>query len=199
MVKDAGNVMVFGGACAPQKIPGTMRRRALRALGRSVGNEQTSSGTHPRCPLHPAHTHPPPRPTPNRAGCKNYIGDTKQCNDNLILYPGMDGRSSGNRRCQTDDNGEFANSYHLGNTCTSADGDFYSFSGCTSTNLATSVYVTANNTLLSDAGSPPFVQDCSAKLSFAQWQALGQDAGSSVGTTPDVPTLIAAAKAKLGV
>ena len=152
--------------------------------------------TPPACP----HSRPClPRLLARAAGCKNYIGDTKQCNDNLILYPGMDGRSSGNRRCQTDDNGEFANQFHLGNTCTSADGQFYSFSGCTSTNLASSVYVTANNTLLSDANSPPFAQNCAGELSFAQWQALGQDAGSSVGTTPDVPTLIAAAKAKLGV
>ena len=132
-------------------------------------------------------------------GCKNYVGDTKQCNDNLILYPGMQGRSQGDRRCQTDDNGERANSYHLGNTCTSADGKFYSFSGCTTTNLATSVYVTQNNTLLSDAGTPPFSQTCGSALTFAQWQALGQDAGSVVGVTPDVPALIAAATAKLGL
>lgn len=151
------------------------------------------------CRSAPLTAHLPTRFPPLSAGCKNYIGDTKQCNDNLILYPGMDGRSSGNRRCQTDDNGEFANSYHLANTCTSADGAFYSFSGCTSTNLATSVYITANNTLLSDAGSPPFAQDCAGELTFEQWQALGQDAGSTVGTTPDVPALIAAAKAKLGV
>jgi hypothetical protein len=132
-------------------------------------------------------------------GCKNYVGDTKQCNDNLILYPGMQGRSQGDRRCQTDDNGEFANSYHLNNVCTSADGKFYSNSGCTTTNLATSVYVTANNTLLSDAGTPPFSQTCGAALTFAQWQALGQDAGSVVGVTPDVPTLISLATAKLGL
>jgi hypothetical protein len=57
--------------------------------------------------------------------------------------------------------------------------------------------VTANNTLLSDAGTPPFSQTCGAALTFAQWQALGQDAGSVVGVTPDVPTLIAMATAKL--
>jgi hypothetical protein len=133
-------------------------------------------------------------------GCKNYVGDTKRCDDNVILYPGISGRSAGNRRCQTDDNGEFANSYHTGNTCTSSDGDFYSFSGCSSNpdNLATTVYVTANNTLLADAGQA-FTQSCNQTLSFEQWQALGQDAGSATSETPDVQTLISLGAAVLGL
>ena len=63
-------------------------------------------------------------------GCKNYLGHHKNCTGNVILYPGTDGRSQGDRRCQTDDNGQFADQFHEGNLCTSADGKFYTFSGC---------------------------------------------------------------------
>ena len=125
-------------------------------------------------------------------GCKNYIGSYKNCTDNVILYPGIDGRSAGNRRCQTDDNGEFAEQYHEGNTCTSADGIFYTFAGCSADpdNLNTTVYVTAGNTLYADPGAT-FTQTCNQTLTFEQWQALGQDQGSSVAVTPNVTELIA--------
>jgi hypothetical protein len=129
-------------------------------------------------------------------GCKNYVGDTKNCSSNVILYPGLSGRSSGGRKCQTDDNGVFANQYHKNNFCATHDGDFYSFSKCTTTNLATSVYVTKNNTLVSDEGAS-FSQNCGQLLTFAEWQALGQDAGSRVGVTPSVEELIAIGAAKV--
>ena len=32
-------------------------------------------------------------------GCKNYRGNGKSCDHNLILYPGIDERASGGRRC----------------------------------------------------------------------------------------------------
>ena len=47
-------------------------------------------------------------------GCKNYLGNHKQCDDNVILYPGTSGRSAGSHRCQTDDNAVFAQQFHLG-------------------------------------------------------------------------------------
>jgi len=109
----------------------------------------------------------------------------------------VQGRSAGNRKCQTDDNGVFAEQFHEGNTCVTADGDFYSFSGCTPDNLATTVYVTRNNTLLSDAGAS-FQGPCGT-TSWAQWQSLGQDAGSRTGTTPDVATLMQMALDKLAL
>ena len=69
---------------------------------------------------------------------------------------------------------------------------FYSFSGCSAdpNTLNTTVYVTANNTLYADQGVV-FTQGCKQQLTFAQWQALGQDTGSTTDVTPDVPTLIA--------
>jgi hypothetical protein len=146
------------------------------------------------------------------AGLKNYLGNTKtggtradlpagpQNAGNVILYPGTDGRSQGNRRCQTDDNGQFANQFHVGNTCTSADGAFYSFSGCQLNpgNLNTTVYRTGNNTLLADEGTA-FNTVCGQPCTFAQWQALGQDAGSTTGVTPSVTRLIAMGAQVLGV
>ncbi len=129
-------------------------------------------------------------------GCKNFLGSNKNCSSNVILYPGITNRSAGNRRCQTDDNGVFATQYHRDNVCASSDGGFYSFSRCNATNLATTVYVTANNTLLADAGAPPFSALCGA-ADFGAWQALGQDAGSRVGATPSVADLIALGAAKV--
>jgi hypothetical protein len=38
-------------------------------------------------------------------GCKNYLGNSKYCQDNLILYPGIDSRATGDRKCQV---GRFA-------------------------------------------------------------------------------------------
>lgn len=120
---------------------------------------------------------------------------------------------------------QFANSYHTGNTCTSADGDFYSFSGCSANpnNLNSTVYrsehalylrtsppmqcwaslyrlprAAGNNTLLADVGST-FSITCNQTLSFAQWQALDQDVGSSTGITPSVPELIDLGATVLGV
>lgn len=133
-------------------------------------------------------------------GCKNFLGDNKNCSQNVILYPGTGGRSAGDRRCQTDDNGVFALQYHESNVCTSADGRFYSFSDCNATssppNLNTTCYHTRNNTLFADAGAS-FMQSCGAALSFDEWQALGQDAGSVAGPTPPIPALIALGAAKV--
>ncbi len=129
-------------------------------------------------------------------GCKNYLGDTKNCSSNVILYPGTAGRSAGDRRCQTDDNGVFANQYHANNICATADGAFYSFSDCSTTNLATTVYRTRNNTLFADAGAN-FSQNCGTRLDFAAWQALGQDAESVTTTTPSVAELVAIGAAKV--
>lgn len=33
-------------------------------------------------------------------GCKNYLGNSKSCDHNLILFPGIPNRATGGRRCQ---------------------------------------------------------------------------------------------------
>jgi hypothetical protein len=161
-------------------------------------------------PACPAHTHPHvrmlppspfPLPQPFSCGVRHDLPPGTPGNiGNVILYPGVDGRSAGNRRCQTDDNGQFAEQRHYGNTCTSADGDFYSFSNCqlNEANLNQTVYLTANNTLYSDAGSS-FSTVCGQAATFAQWQALGQDVGSTNLQTPPIADLIAMGAAVLGV
>ena len=40
-------------------------------------------------------------------GCKNFLGNHKNCTDNVILYPSVWGMPP----CQTDDDGTFADSY----------------------------------------------------------------------------------------
>ena len=84
-------------------------------------------------------------------GCKNFLGNSKSCGRNFILFPGLASRASGNRRCQTDDNGVFANQFFHENTCFVADGLFYTFEKCTNANLATTVYETAHKALFTAA------------------------------------------------
>ena len=76
-------------------------------------------------------------------GCKNYLGNHKQCDDNVILYPGTSGRSAGGHRCQTDDNGVFAEQFHLGNVCATEDGRILDFAGCNAGNVNSTAYATA--------------------------------------------------------
>jgi len=128
-------------------------------------------------------------------GCKNYLGNHKQCVNNVILYPGTSGRSAGGHRCQTDDNGVFAEQFHEGNVCASEDGRVLDFAGCTASNVNTTAYVTALNTYLVDAGAS--LQGPCGTGTFAKWQSLGQDAGSSVAQTPSVAALIALGAAKV--
>lgn len=121
----------------------------------------------------------------------------RKCRENVIAYPGTDGRSAGNRRCQTDDNGQFADSYHTNNTCITADGDMYSWSNCKpDSTLNSTVFVTYGNTLLADPGSNVTI-NCGQQLSLQEWQELGQDAGSVAGVTGTVAELIAMGAAVL--
>ena len=61
-------------------------------------------------------------------GCKNYMGNHKSCDNNVIVHPGIAERATGGRRCQTDDNKVFQNQYHDNNHCVTHDGVFYSMS-----------------------------------------------------------------------
>ena len=128
-------------------------------------------------------------------GCKNYLGNHKQCDANVILYPGTSGRSAGGHRCQTDDNGVFAEQFHLGNTCATNDGRILDFANCNRGNVNSTAYVTRANSYLVDAGA--VLQGPCGTASFADWQSLGQDQGSVVGVTPSVADLIAMGAAKV--
>ena len=46
--------------------------------------------------------------------CHISQGNSKSCDSNVILYPGIDGRSSSgwNRQCQTNDDAGFRNEFH---------------------------------------------------------------------------------------
>jgi hypothetical protein len=132
-------------------------------------------------------------------GCKNYLGHSKICSYNVITYPGVNGRSAGDRRCQTDDNGVFADQYHQNNTCFVSDGGFYSFSNCNiNRDLNSTVYVTGRNQLFSDQGHT-FSLSCPSSVDFSAWQRHGQDAGSVVGITPSIASMIAQGMAVLGI
>jgi len=89
----------------------------------------------------------------------------------------------------------YANQHYAGNVCASEDGRVLDFSGCTAANVNTTAYETAQNTYLVDAGAA--LQGPCGTGTFTAWQALGQDAGSSVAQTPSVAALIALGAAKV--
>jgi len=131
-------------------------------------------------------------------GCKNYLGHDKSCTNNVIVYPGIPERSYWGRKCQTDDNGEFANQYYHGNQCITADGDFFTWAKCNVGNLNSTVYQTWNNTFYSQNAA--FNVHCGEQtLDFQAWQRLGQERGSIVRPTPTVAQIIAMGKTVLGV
>eukprot|EP00456_Euglypha_rotunda_P058091 TRINITY_DN48206_c0_g1_i7.p1 TRINITY_DN48206_c0_g1~~TRINITY_DN48206_c0_g1_i7.p1 ORF type:complete len:261 (-),score=33.77 TRINITY_DN48206_c0_g1_i7:10-792(-) len=115
-------------------------------------------------------------------GCKNYLGNSKSCDNNLIIYPGTQGRSDGDRRCQTDDNGVFANQYFHDNDCITQDDRPYTWSGCDPNNVDDTVFQTWNNRFY--APNSGFSQDCGSTTypSLQQWQKAGsgQDRNSNV-------------------
>jgi len=136
-------------------------------------------------------------------GCKNFQGNHKITHHNLIAFPGIDSRSYGDRRCQSEDNNllhvgrGFAEQYYHDNHCLSQDGIAYSWFLSNTSDLADQIYHTWNNTFYAPDAS--FEQDIFEKdsLSFPEWQALGQDRGSKLKDLPTNNELVAMAKALL--
>lgn len=128
-------------------------------------------------------------------GCKNNLGNSKACDGNLIIYPGLSERSLGDQRCLTDASGTFARQFYRGNVCLSADGSFFNFGGCNASNLASTVYRTSQNTFYSPNAT--FTPPCGVEGGFAGWQALGQDSGSVVRPTPPLVDVVALARKML--
>ena len=125
-------------------------------------------------------------------GCKNYKGDHKFCGpDNVILFPGIDARSSGGRSCQTNDNAGFASNYYVGNKCVQYDGEFYTFHG--NSLDKSQVPFTANNEFY----SPGAKFDYGGK-GLADLQKAGLDLGSAVHEMPPIDQVIAMGKQALG-
>eukprot|EP00658_Telonema_sp_P-2_P062380 TRINITY_DN51040_c0_g1_i2.p1 TRINITY_DN51040_c0_g1~~TRINITY_DN51040_c0_g1_i2.p1 ORF type:complete len:398 (-),score=92.79 TRINITY_DN51040_c0_g1_i2:286-1479(-) len=130
-------------------------------------------------------------------GCKNFLGNHKSCDHNVILHPGIANRSAGGRRCQTDDNKVFQSQYHDNNHCVTADGVFYSMNidACNASAIDPHVYQTFNNTLYAPNGM--FTNGpCQ---SFHDWQAAGQDRMSTLQPYPPVDQMIQMAKNVLGI
>jgi hypothetical protein len=128
-------------------------------------------------------------------GCKNYLGNHKSCDHNVIVHPGIPARATGGRRCQTDDNKVFQNQYHDNNHCITQDGVFYSMGikECDAQSIDPHVFQTWNNTLYSP-GANFSNSPCD---SLKQWQAAGQDRGSTVNPMPSVAEIVAMGKAVL--
>ena len=125
-------------------------------------------------------------------GCKNYLGNSKTCDHNVMVYPGF-GRSSSTKPCQTDDNNVFANQYHNNNHCITIDGNFYSMGGWSSCQaggphgIDESVYETASNTLYGPQANFTAPGPCK---DFQAWQAAGQDVGSKLMPLPTVDQVV---------
>eukprot|EP00928_Gymnodinium_smaydae_P026730 TRINITY_DN20901_c0_g1_i1.p1 TRINITY_DN20901_c0_g1~~TRINITY_DN20901_c0_g1_i1.p1 ORF type:complete len:912 (+),score=66.56 TRINITY_DN20901_c0_g1_i1:74-2809(+) len=129
-------------------------------------------------------------------GCKNFLGHSKSCDHNVMIYPGY-GRASSHKPCQTDDNSVFANQYHHDNQCITIDGNAYSMGGwdkCTSDSIDQHVYQTFNNTLFAPKGNFTAPGPCP---DFKTWQATGQDAGSQVLPLPSISEVVEMSNAVL--
>ena len=125
-------------------------------------------------------------------GCKNYLGNHKSCDHNVIVHPGIPSRSAGGRRCQTDDNSVWEEQYHHDNHCFTADGEFYTMkiSQCTEDAIMPHVYTTFGNALY----SPGRAFSNGPCTSFESWQKAGQDVGSSVAPLPAPADIVAIAE-----
>ena len=123
-------------------------------------------------------------------GCKSCKGNSKSCDTNLIVYPGVDGRSTGGKSCQTNYGGVRANAVYYGNRCVATpDAQFFSWGGCDPAHTVNTTVATWDNTHYANASA--FVQPCgNATLDWALWQASGQDAGSVLGPPPSVGQLV---------
>ena len=126
-------------------------------------------------------------------GCKNYKGDHKTCGpDNLILYPGIDSRSSGGRSCQTNDNaGNYGNVYE-GNDCVQWDGQFYTFSGGSLD--PAQIPFTARNRFYSPGAKFNY-----GGHTLSDLQRAGLDIGSTVAEIPPTDALVELARQRLGM
>ena len=143
-------------------------------------------------------------------GCKNYLGHSKSCDHNVIIFPGdydNNGVERGSNPCQTDDSSNFGNQYHDNNHCFTTDGDFYSMGGWTECQPGGGhgpeghVFQTWNNTFYSPKAvwgqqKNPHPYPCK---DFAAWQATGQDRGSVVKDLPGTAEIVAMGKALLGM
>lgn len=137
-------------------------------------------------------------------GCKNYLGNSKSCDDNVIVYPGTSSRSAGNYRCVCFAGTGFADQYFQNNTCLTADGVVYTYGfqgavrNCSDAAIAPHVYATRGNTF----HAPPGVNLSTGGLfgghhagacsGFAAWQAAGQDAASrAIASLPTAEQVVA--------
>eukprot|EP00730_Choanoeca_flexa_P003425 TRINITY_DN11409_c0_g1_i5.p1 TRINITY_DN11409_c0_g1~~TRINITY_DN11409_c0_g1_i5.p1 ORF type:complete len:280 (+),score=53.64 TRINITY_DN11409_c0_g1_i5:249-1088(+) len=129
-------------------------------------------------------------------GCKNYLGHSKDCVNNFILYPGCSSRSTGEYACQTDDSGDFANSFFMNNHCITNKGVTYNSRSCDQPILQ-HYYHTANNTFYSTNSTWSFPQ---CKLdNLTSWQATGQDPLTTVNRVPEIDDMIDLAASTLGM
>ena len=127
-------------------------------------------------------------------GCKNFKGDHKICGpNNVIVYPGIDSRSSGGRSCQTNDNAGFAYQYYIGNQCVQGDGEFYTFSG--SPLDKTKTPFTANNKFFSKGAA--FSYGSYTKGGLEALQKVGLDIGSTVAELPTPEQMVAMGRVAL--
>jgi len=130
-------------------------------------------------------------------GCKNYRGNSKWCENNVIVYPGINVRASGGRRCQTDDNGIFANQFYQNNQCITMDGEPYTWGRCDPNRLNNTVYHTSSNIFYSP--DEKYQQTCGSKTyNFPDWTKAKQDAKSTLANLPTNDEIVTMGKKILG-
>jgi hypothetical protein len=115
----------------------------------------------------------------------------------ITTDPSAGTRSTGDRACQTDDNGVFAHQYFFNNTCFTTDGSFYTFKNCHKP-FDLTVYETFDNKFYSSNAT--FHLSCTPEYdNLTAWQQDGQDLQSTVAPTPSIDEIVGMARGVIGL
>eukprot|EP00696_Hemimastix_kukwesjijk_P008468 gnl/Hemi2/20698_TR6856_c0_g1_i1.p1 gnl/Hemi2/20698_TR6856_c0_g1~~gnl/Hemi2/20698_TR6856_c0_g1_i1.p1 ORF type:complete len:814 (+),score=271.94 gnl/Hemi2/20698_TR6856_c0_g1_i1:155-2596(+) len=129
-------------------------------------------------------------------GAKNYLGHSKTVQNNLYVYPDYSSSPFDSDHCTWSyyiPNQAGWDEVFTNNTCIVANGVPYGWSGCDKTAPKASTPFTGFNSLYSANAQVKIPCDTDT-YTLATWQALGLDAGTTLGPLPDTATLIGWAK-----
>jgi len=143
-------------------------------------------------------------------GYKNYLGNRKRSVGNVYVYPDAQrappppavadasvGGFFSKPFCANSD-GQVLGSSGWGetwanNTCFLHSSNVYEFGNCNTDSWQKLVPLTSGNRFFTDSGTAEFSCGSDKQMTLAAWQALGEDAGSTVAVAPSTADVVKAA------